>query len=72
MNEKKGEFQKMKKVLAIALAFVMVASLAAAPAHPAPEATEAPATVSRRNRCSVAEEPLRPKCWTPNHRGRLP
>ena len=57
MNEKKGEFQKMKKVLAIALALLMVASLAACASTPAPEATEAPATEAAAAEAPAAEEP---------------
>ena len=57
MNEKKGEFQKMKKVLAFALALLMVASLAACASTPAPEATEAPATEAAAAEAPAAEEP---------------
>ena len=60
MNEKKGEFQKMKKVLAIALALLMVASLAACASTSAPEtteATEAPATEAAATEAPAAEEP---------------
>jgi phosphate transport system substrate-binding protein len=58
MNEReKRRISEMKKVLAIALALLMVAGLAACASTPAPEATEAPATEAAAAEAPAAEEP---------------